>query len=104
MFGLSIVVAVVLATLALWVRFGLRQKLGKRLSENWLLLFSAVVMGCAIAGMHYTGMAAARFVGHAPPPSAAGGIENATFIALAVSLITVAFSVFVMAANGLLRY
>lgn len=104
MFGLSIIVAVVLATLALWVRFGLRKNLGKRFSENWLLLFSAIVMGCAIAGMHYTGMAAARFVGRAAPPSLTGGIENATFIALAVALITVAFSVFVMAANGLLRY
>jgi PAS domain S-box-containing protein len=101
MFALSIVVAVVLATLALWVRFGLRD-LGRGLTQPRLLLLSAIVMGCAIAGMHYTGMAAARFVGHVAPGST--GSSNSAFLALAISLITVAFTVFVVAANGLLRY
>ncbi len=102
MFALSIVVAVVLATLALWVRFGL-SSLSHRLSEPRRLLLAAIVMGCAIAGMHYTGMAAARFVGHASAltPQKA---TNSTFLALAITLITVAFTVFVLAANGLLRY
>ncbi len=102
MFALSIVVAVVLATLALWVRFGL-SSLSHRMSEPRRLLLAAIVMGCAIAGMHYTGMAAARFVGHASAltPQKA---TNSTFLALAITLITVAFTVFVMAANGLLRY
>ncbi|MGZ8304599.1 MAG: MHYT domain-containing protein [Telluria sp.] len=100
MFGLSILVAVVLATLALWVRFGLAD-LG-RLDQPRLLLAAAVVMGCAIAGMHYTGMAAARFVGAVP--AGAAGSSNSSFLALAISLITVAFTIFVLAANGLLRY
>jgi PAS domain-containing protein len=59
-------------------------------------------MGCAIAGMHYTGMAAARFVGHAD--RAKGGFASSTFLALAITLITVAFTIFVLGANGLLRY
>ncbi len=101
MFALSIVVAVVLATLALWVRFGLIA-LQHRLNPAWRLLLAATVMGCAIAGMHYTGMAAARFVGEVP--AGVRGSSNTTFLALAVSLITVAFTVFVMAANGWLRY
>ncbi len=101
MFGLSIVVAVVLASLALWVRFGLR-RMRSRLSEGTLLLLASIVMGCAIAGMHYTGMAAARFIGTVPPGST--GSSNSTFVALAISLITVAFTIFVLAANGLLRY
>jgi len=100
MFGLSIVVAVVLATLALWVRFGL-SSLSHRLSEQRRLLLAAIVMGCAIAGMHYTGMAAARFVGHTVTPATH---KTSTFLALAITLITVAFTVFVLAANGLLRY
>ncbi|RJG15280.1 MHYT domain-containing protein [Massilia cavernae] len=100
MFGLSIVVAVVLATLALWVRFGLSGFC--RLNEPTLLLAPAVVMGCAIAGMHYTGMAAARFVGTVAPGAA--GSSNSGFLAVAISLITVAFTIFVLAANGLLRY
>jgi PAS domain S-box-containing protein len=101
MFGLSIVVAVVLATLALWVRFGL-SSLSHRLSQQRRLLLAAVVMGCAIAGMHYTGMAAARFVGHAE--QATHKTAGSTFLALAITLITVAFTIFVVAANGLLRY
>jgi len=98
-FALSLIVAVVLAATALWVQFGLR-----RASIQWSAqtrsLVSAIVMGLAIAGMHYTGMAAARFVGAAPP----GTTTNVTFIALATSLITIAFTVFVLGANNSLRY
>jgi PAS domain S-box-containing protein len=101
MFGLSIVVAVALASTALWVRFGLRSY-NETNGTAWRLLLSAVVMGCAIAGMHYTGMAAARFVGPAGP--GAGAASNATFVAVAIALMTVVFTVLVVAANGLLRY
>ncbi|MBD8532870.1 MULTISPECIES: MHYT domain-containing protein [unclassified Massilia] len=99
-FGLSIVVAVVLATLALWVRFGLTRL--RRMGEGQRLLVAAIVMGCAITGMHYTGMAAARFVGTVDPN--ATFITDTTFLALAISLITVLFTVVVLGANGLLRY
>jgi PAS domain S-box-containing protein len=100
MFGLSIVVAVVLATLALWVRFGLSGVM--HLKEAHRLLLAGIVMGCAIAGMHYTGMEAARFVGHATldPQKAAGSTQ----LALWISLITVAFTFVVLGLNGLLRY
>jgi PAS domain S-box-containing protein len=99
-FLLSIVVAVVLATLALWVRFGLRRLAG--ISESGRLLLAATVMGCAITGMHYTGMAAARFVGHVDPNAPAS--SDTTALAIGISLITVLFTVLVLAANGLLRY
>jgi len=101
MFGLSIVVAVVLATLALWVRFGLSNV--TQLKEWHRLLLAGIVMGCAIAGMHYTGMAAARFVGH-PTTITAQQATNSTHLALWISLITVAFTVIVLGTNGLLRY
>ncbi|MCA1247289.1 MHYT domain-containing protein [Massilia sp. MS-15] len=103
MFALSIVVAVVLATLALGVRYRLSRF--KSLSESRRLLLAAVVMGCAIAGMHYTGMAAARFVGRVAPAGAASlDTDSSSFLALAVALITVVFTGLVVAANGLLRY
>jgi PAS domain S-box-containing protein len=89
MFGVSIIVAVVLAILALWVRFHLQK-----------MLASAVVMGLAISGMHYTGMAAARFVGHVP----AGTTTNADLLALIVSATAIAFTLLVMIINGALRY
>ena len=98
-FALSILVAVVLAILALWVRFGLRHYL----SPGRAILASGCVMGLAIAGMHYTGMAAARFIG-TPDLATNQGNADSVFIALAVSLITVSLTIFVAGINGLLRY
>jgi PAS domain S-box-containing protein len=98
-FAGSILVAVVLAILALWVRFGLRG----HLSSGKAILVSGVVMGLAIAGMHYTGMAAARFIGTTEPLGQQSN-ANAMYIALAVALTTVTLTVFVAATNGLLRY
>ena len=59
-FALSAVVAISFSTLALWLRFGM-QKLPIKPFQR--LLASGLVMGLAIAGMHYVGMAAARFIG-----------------------------------------
>lgn len=52
--GLSILIAIVASIAALWLAFNLR---------GWMqLLGAALVMGVAVCGMHYTGMAAASFV------------------------------------------
>lgn len=99
MFGVSILVAVGLAILALWVRFGLEG----RLPALWALLLSALVMGLAISGMHYTGMKAARFVGVAESDYPIAVVDS-LYLGAAISLITVALTVFVVAANALLRY
>ncbi|MBC6904830.1 hypothetical protein DWB84_05060 [Saccharophagus sp. K07] len=50
LFALSIVIALVAATAALWLAFNLE--------GNTKMLFAAVVMGVAVCGMHYVGMAA----------------------------------------------
>jgi hypothetical protein len=97
-FLLSIAVAVALAMLALWVRFGLRRA-ALEWSDAQRDAMSAIVMGLAIAGMHYTGMAAARFVGPVTP----GTTTNAGFIALAISAIATAFTLIVMLTNASLR-
>ncbi|MGK5080015.1 PAS domain S-box protein [Janthinobacterium sp. HLX7-2] len=102
LFALSLLVAVVMAMLALWIRFGLHAW-RQRLSPLASLLVSSVVMGLAISGMHYTGMLAARFSG--TPTLGDNTITvQASFVAMAVALITVTLTVFVAAANGLLRY
>ena len=49
----SVVIAVTAATTALWLTF--------RQNSVWQKLIAACVMGIAVAGMHYTGMAAATF-------------------------------------------
>lgn len=98
-FALSIVVAVALAIVALWVRFGLHG----RMRPSLAILSSGVVMGLAIAGMHYTGMAAARFVG-AEEFGTPQGVKGSFYLAMAVSMATISLSICVAAVNGLLRY
>ena len=50
---LSVAIAVVASIAALWLAF--------HLERLWHMLVAAVVMGVAVCGMHYTGMAAAIF-------------------------------------------
>jgi adenylate cyclase len=58
--ALSVVVAVVLSVAALYTNLLARIKGGATLF-NWARLGAALFMGCAVSGMHYTGMAAAYF-------------------------------------------
>ena len=102
-FALSVGVAVSMATLALWVRFGLGQRLrwsGQRL--NWA---AGMVMGLGIASTHYAGMAALRFI----DPSTAleiaamqGGTPMA--IALSIAAVTLVIGALVASLNASLRY
>ncbi|AWH46747.1 EAL domain-containing protein [Stenotrophomonas sp. ZAC14A_NAIMI4_1] len=57
-FAASILIAIGAAGAALWIAFRLRKE-GERTLR--LRLLASLVMGLAIVGMHYTGMAAARF-------------------------------------------
>jgi PAS domain S-box-containing protein len=55
----SVVIAVLASIAALWLTFKLRSGASKRLHRERLA--AALVMGLAISGMHYTGMAASVF-------------------------------------------
>jgi diguanylate cyclase len=59
LFALSIAIAVGAATAALWIAQTLSKSDQKNVVSKRVL--AALVMGIAIAGMHYTGMAAAHF-------------------------------------------
>lgn len=59
--ALSLVVGYLLATLALCSRQLVASAVRKAVTREIEILLSAILMGCAISGMHYTGMAAARF-------------------------------------------
>ncbi|NCE89181.1 response regulator receiver protein [Pseudomonas sp. L13] len=100
MFSTSILVAIGLATLALWIRFGLYQTTLSPLSR---LLISGGVMGFAISGMHYTGMAAARFIG-VPEEAEKVILLDTTLVSFALSSFTITVTVLVTATNGLMRY
>ncbi|MBD8162789.1 putative bifunctional diguanylate cyclase/phosphodiesterase [Erwinia persicina] len=81
---LSVVIALVASGVALWLAFRLRQGIGR------LALMrsgAAMIMGVAIAGMHYTGMAAASF----PMDSHATHLGvNSNWLAILVVVVTLA--------------
>ncbi|MBU1665032.1 MAG: hypothetical protein KKG92_06490, partial [Gammaproteobacteria bacterium] len=83
LFAFSLVVAVLLAFLALWIRFGLYGHVPPR----WLALLSALVMGGAVSGMHYTAMAAAYFISDGRPDIADSGL-SANFLAIWIGILT----------------
>ncbi|MDO0788261.1 EAL domain-containing protein [Xanthomonas campestris pv. campestris] len=57
LFAVSVAIAIGASAAALWIAFQLRHD-GRRYS---LRVVAAMIMGVAIVGMHYTGMAAAQF-------------------------------------------
>ncbi|MEO7913111.1 MAG: MHYT domain-containing protein, partial [Roseiflexaceae bacterium] len=85
--GASILVAISTAVVALWLAFQLRSLQGT--VGGWIArkLGSAGVMGAAIAGMHYTGMAAATFT--STHTSHMEALDTNTFtLAIALSVAT----------------
>ncbi len=98
-FALSILLAIGLSVFALWVNYGLRHT---ALSPIRRLLISGTFMGSAIAGMHYTGMAAVRFIG-TPDNATSGVLINTTFASVALSTFTITVTVLVFALNGLMH-
>lgn len=86
LFAASIAIAMVAAMAALWIVFTLRRDGHSHVILRRLA--AAVVMGFAIAGMHYTGMAAAQFA----PGSICGAWsgQDHGWLWLAVTLLTLA--------------
>jgi NO-binding membrane sensor protein with MHYT domain len=74
--GASIVIAITAATAAFWLAF--------RTTKLWERPAAAVLMGFAIAGMHYTAMAAARFTMTEHMPVSAGPEIQPDILAVAV--------------------
>jgi NO-binding membrane sensor protein with MHYT domain len=66
--GLSLVIAVVAATAALWLAFHTRGQLNR--------IAAALVMGAAVCSMHYTGMAAASLLCTTTDPLSMKGLMN----------------------------
>lgn len=91
LFLLSLVVAMVLAFLALQIRY--RMRIGSQLGTA----VAALVMGCAVSGMHYTAMAATYFLreGDVHIPDS---LFQPTLLAVVVSVISVLLIVLVMVA------
>jgi diguanylate cyclase (GGDEF)-like protein len=83
---LSVVIAVIASYVALWLFFRLRN--GDSLRQGLARIAAAVVMGLAISGMHYTGMAASRF---APGAYCSGGVRlDQPWLAVSLGLFALA--------------
>jgi signal transduction histidine kinase/DNA-binding response OmpR family regulator len=87
----SIVVAVVLASVALYTKFLASENV--RFLARWTQVGAALIMGFAVAGMHYTGMAAVYFfpagASHAHVSHMASTALDPIWLGLWVTLITV---------------
>jgi signal transduction histidine kinase/ActR/RegA family two-component response regulator len=82
LFALSVLIAVAASGAALWIAYRLRTP-GPRVWQARGL--AAVVMGLAIAGMHYTGMAAAGFPGDSICLAAGTGFSQNTLAIMVIS-------------------
>jgi diguanylate cyclase (GGDEF)-like protein/PAS domain S-box-containing protein len=95
--ALSILVAIGASLAALWLAFSFRRETDA--AQVRLMIGSAVLMGAAISGMHYTGMAATEFVATDHPIAdssfhadtswlGAAAVACGTFIVLGFTLLT----------------
>jgi NO-binding membrane sensor protein with MHYT domain len=86
--ALSVLIAIGASIPALWLAF--------RTALAWQRLLAAVVMGSAISGMHYTGMAAATFIA-APGMGGARGVLVLAQTDLALAIATITFVILLLA-------
>ncbi len=101
LFVASVLIALVASFAALWICFQLRWKHSR--TEILAKLGSAAVMGLAISGMHYTGMAAARFAPGSVCLAVTSGGINTTSLAIgvgSVSLLIMSFTLIVSALDA----
>jgi len=94
---LSVVLAIAISLVALWLTFRMREGTASFFWKSG----TAIVMGAAIPIMHYTGMAAARFIPspvvadttHAVSTSTLGitGVSAVTILVLSVAVLTSSF-------------
>ncbi|MCG9759442.1 MULTISPECIES: MHYT domain-containing protein [unclassified Pseudoalteromonas] len=101
LFGLSIVVAVSLAFIAIQARSKLRDYVSDNNTSmvRWL---GALALGASVSGMHYTGMQAAKFVSDSPVISLEMQEQHTQSLALfiaAVSMIISALSALIHTAS-----
>ena len=71
-FILSVIIAIVACTVALWFTL--------RLSKMWATLGAAAIMGVAVSGMHYTGMAAMHVRAASADSMGMGGASASSFL------------------------
>ncbi len=102
-FAASIVVAVALSFIGLYTRFHLNDHF-KSLTHLQNRIICAIILGFAVAGMHYMGMAATRFVATSPFLSDNIDTSHLEFLAMSVAFATVLLTALAGIINGMVRY
>jgi NO-binding membrane sensor protein with MHYT domain len=77
--GLSIGIAVVAATVALWLSVTVQKPLA--------IFGSALVMGVAVNGMHFTGMSAMSVMEHSPEGNLAGASASSMLVPIGLGVV-----------------
>jgi NO-binding membrane sensor protein with MHYT domain len=77
--GLSIGIAVVAATVALWLSVTVQKPLA--------IFGSALVMGVAVNGMHFTGMSAMSVMEHSPQGNLAGASASSMLVPIGLGVV-----------------
>jgi NO-binding membrane sensor protein with MHYT domain len=77
--GLSIGIAVVAATVALWLSVTVQKPL--------FIFLSALVMGVAVNGMHFTGMSAMSVMEHSPEGNLAGASASSMLVPIGLGVV-----------------
>jgi PAS domain S-box-containing protein len=93
--AISVVVAVVLAFVSLSIRFQFHRLQSSPMAAN---IIAASVMGCAIAGMHYTAMQASIFFPLPDPPTYSMALSP-TLLALLITIFAVLIAVSTLVAT-----
>jgi len=100
-FVVSLMVAIGLSVAALWIHHDLQTRW--RVARWRITLTAGTLMGLAIAGMHYTGMSAARFIGQRGEQSVQSWVDPQP-LAFSITLATVLATFITAAATGWMRY
>jgi NO-binding membrane sensor protein with MHYT domain len=77
--GLSVGIAVVAATVALWLSVTVQKPL--------VIFFSALVMGVAVNGMHFTGMSAMSVMEHSPEGTLGGASASSMLVPIGLGVV-----------------
>lgn len=84
--SLSVAIAIIASFAALWLAFRLQEQSLKGLL--WQKFGSALLMGIAISGMHYTGMWATHFIPHKVLPVEPSPTMTQPWLAIAIGIAT----------------
>lgn len=88
LFLLSVLVAIIASEAAIWLIIKSNTVILR--FRNRMKLVSAIIMGFAICGMHYTAMSASVFTPLCTPAVSSGSALNPTVLAMSIAIVTLA--------------